>query len=273
MLEKIKEVLWRIKFEFLKNIFFEGVEYGKKDELALENLFFWIYRLNKNENIKICKFKDLISPHKEIVFPIKISAKRISEIAIIDNNLNEYYLEYSSLCNPDTYIIGMQEGIFKKDYVYEIIQGKIRFKEICILQTDENGKDKPGLFVLDDYHIELRKVSFEEHGFEIEINYRAKDREYDNKILKYLIKLINEQNVFLDVYDMAKDISQIEKNDSLIIKIKKSRQVISKFKMKNGKVMLYSYLVNDDKNRQYIKTYRLNCKLKDFIRIFNKNNK
>lgn len=205
-----------IKSNFYKDITFESKQISESAKKAIEH---WIFRLEKNEKIRIEKFRDLFDGLHEIVFPIKIKAVRSSkydgfDIEVIDTEGKEYYMSRRNYYNniETNYIIGRRnsslEPLIDRDFHYIICQDKtILLVETGAMKLKADGTNDDSIV---DFCYNYKKNTTEatlksfSSTNKIIIKYPTIGYVFDKKVLEFLFH-VNESNwYYYDVFPILK---------------------------------------------------------------------
>lgn len=237
MCESAKRFLFRKNL--LENDFFEAVDCFDKSTQSY--ILDWIFNLKKYHGIIVKKFSYLFSKYDDITFPITIVSNGKHEFKIIDDLENEYYCRYTS--KMSSYSIGKRNYPLEKEIVFLLSEeNTIKVIEMSVLQLNSDGTNKPEMLSFYyDYNQETTTVVLEEKEFIIEIVYLIQKPTFEEKLLKYLFKIVSQKVNFYDVFEIFVNIRNIIKTKDLSIKSLKKSEVLSEIFVSNDILEKYSY--------------------------------
>lgn len=250
MINKIRKAMFRKQLR--KNNFYEDVTFESEE---LEKIISeWIFDLNDNKQIELSKFTELFCNWEEIILPVRIKKKVITNgqvrLIIIDSEEKEYYMEIHrrSYFRLDEYFIGRRGNIVDKnrdrEFCYKIYsKNKIVLDESYAGLLNEDGTNKDIIAAI-DYNVEqeIATASIKNKGKEILITYKTNDNHIDNEVINYLLN-IRENDYHKDVVPLLKDFVAIVGNREDIISVESrvNEKVYSKICIEEGTVTEYSY--------------------------------
>lgn len=197
---KLERQIKNRKHEFYEDVIFKE---GKKDlKKFMSN---WISKLEKykeiNKNTTIKKFKDLLIPIGEIVFPIVIdyvfSRPSRLDVNFTDDEGKTYYIIFNFLYGYNelnTYVVGRRnsklEPLIDRDFTFEILADKINLIETGALKLKEDGTNADEV-VNFSYNLENNTTEAELKSYspdmKMKIKYTTIDVEFDKKVLEFLL--------------------------------------------------------------------------------------
>lgn len=233
------------KAEFYEDVFFkEG-----KSELK-EFMSKWTIKLQKYKQITIKKFKDLLIPIEEIVFPIEIdyvfSRKNILDAKFTDNEGKSYYImvniyDYNEL---NTYVVGRRnskiEPLIDRDFNLEITKEKINLIETGLLKLKEDDEVVEFYYNNENSTTEAKLKSYSSNET-LKIQYKTMNADFDKKVAEFLFSSNGEHWYYYNVFPILEWITKIlEQNVSIFIKAEVDKEVYSEIEIEDGIVHKYT---------------------------------
>lgn len=219
--------------------FFKGVRCDSVE--TKEAVLDWMFK-SQVYHVSIHKFSDLFAKCPGIVFPIQLSKRSSYYFEIIDATGNVYFLDYSSSYDM-YYSIRTKNHLGDTNLDFKIIKNHVVLKKVNILPLDEHGvctKDDSFSIVYNCKNkttiITIKKVT----GMKpyLKIVYPSQDKDFDSKVLSYLIKTDLNLN---DVFPLFKNIYEIRELENLSIQIVDHSVTISNIVLEDGEVSEYSF--------------------------------
>lgn len=263
MIKRLKKVM--LRKELRKRGFYEGVilESDEIEKVIAE----WIFDLKKFKQIEINRFTELFCNWKEIILPVKIQKKAITNMQmrfiITDAEEKSYYMIMNRLQYLDLqeYYIGRRGNVVERnvDREYHYI---IHPKNQILLDSsyagliNEDGTNQNCMVAI-HYNIKhsTATASIKNEEKKIVISYNAKDSSSDNDVINYLLS-IKDKDDYKDVLQVLKDFVAILGNskDITLIESREKDMIYSRVCIKEGIVTEYSYFEEGEHGEKIRKT-------------------
>lgn len=241
-----------------KNEFYEDVFLKEGKSQLKEFMSNWTRKLQSykqiDEQITIKKFKDLLIPIGEIVFPIEIdyvfSRKNRLDANFTDNEGKSYYIIVNTYGynEVNTYVVGRRnskiEPLIDREFTLEITAERINLIETGLLKLKEDGTNSDEV-VNFYYNNEKNTTEAELKSYAsnktLKIQYKTMNAEFDKKVAEFLFSSNEEHWYYYNVCPILKWITKIlEENTSISIKAEVEKEVYSEIEVVNAVVHKYT---------------------------------
>ncbi len=252
------EKLITLSEDIRKNEFYEDVIFKEGKSKLKEFMSNWTRKLQSYKQIDmqitIKKFKDLLIPIGEIVFPIEIdyvfSGKSRLDANFTDNEGKCYYIMINlySYKEVNTYIVGRRnskiELLIDRNYTLEITTEKINLIETGLLKLKEDGTntDETVTFYYNyENNTTEAKLKSYSSNRRLKIQYKTMNSEFDKKVAGFLFSINEEHWYYYNVYPILEWITKsLEQNISISIKTEVDKEVYSEIEVVEGIVHKYT---------------------------------
>lgn len=277
---KNKNLDTRLRKKVRKDDFYEDVILlsGKKDLKKFMKK--WINLLQSYKNIEFKKFKDLLTPLDEIIFPVKVNtiyANGTLDISITDYEGKEYYMMQRSIYDyhtVNTYILGRRnsklEPLVDRDFSFEILTDKINLIKTRALKLKENGTNADEVV---DFSYELKNNTTEaklrsySSEMTLKIKYPTLNAEFDKKVLNFLFDSINSQWYYYNVLPVLNWIlPMLNEKASISITSEINKEVCAEINIVEGIVQKYTHTEIVNEAEMHIIKVIFSKNLKDFLK-------
>lgn len=237
--------------------FYEDVIFYKKVDKKQVNEFMkkWRKNLEKFKQVRLKKFKDLLTPLEEIVLPITIHDTFLGissfNVEMTDAEGKEYYLiqdapyDYNKM---NTYLIGRRnsqlEPKLDRDFTFQMNKEKTTLIETGALRLREDGTNGEEVVNFEyDTRNKKTKVTIKSYSSKrtIKIQYPTQDSEFDKKVLEYLFYIEKEKWYYYDVFPILEwIITKEEERITISIVSEIEKEIMSQIEIQNGIVQKYT---------------------------------
>ncbi len=277
---KFRRLKWWI---MRKNRFYEGIIFknGFVKKQCQKVVVVWMRNLRKYKNIEISRFKELVEPLDEIVFPIKIEncyGNNIFKFEFTDKRKNKYYMQnlvYGDYDKMNTYLIGRRnsalEPLVDRDFRYRILKDKqVILEETGIMQLNQNGtnQDKMVHFYYNHKEATTEAIfSSYTNDEKIKIRYSTRKNDFERKATELFFSMEERRSYYYDVFPILEWImTQIKDEDiSISITAKVREEVCSEIHIVNGIVQRYTFTQIINEGEMQIHKIIFAKDLKEFV--------
>ena len=265
---KVKEFFYRRKL--LKNNFFEGLTFDRKQRKTKNAILTWTCNLQRCKGITIEKFSYLLY---EFELPIRIQGidrYGCIDLTIFDANGIGYMELYKDVYEKSTtYDINKIIEKLKITFEYNIGKDFIILKKKYILPVRADRTNEKYYIQIEYEGITTVTLNKDNDPHKISISYNQQLSRFEKEICEYLFSLVLEEpinNVFTNFVDV---VQMFESNnvEGYILEIKSTRknETLSEITMTNNVVTMYSYTEEKSEYEKYFYTNSFRERLEDFI--------